>query len=288
MAHAAYTKLGPATLLWAVWSSASIAVVAGCRSEREAENAVVAEPSPQPAASRAHAPPSASTSKPETLQTASSPRADRTLPNAEATGAESRALSIAVLGDSLSDQRGGGGGYLDVIRQGCPEARIDNFAVGGYMVNQIRRRFTERVLAQPRETYSHVVVFGGVNDLYSDLTAGRTVEKITRDLGFIYEAARRSGARVVAITVTPWGGFTRFYNPRRAAAMQRLNAWILEQAREGRVDVAVDAYPLLSCGNPEKLCPALSAPFRDGLHFGREGQQRLGEALVEAAFPACR
>lgn len=314
MTLAAYTKLGPVTLLTAacLWSLTA----AGCRSEREAENAAVSNKA-EAAAPSARPAPDGSVTAPRTLQTAAPLRADRTLMRADAPPAASagptqrdadlgknvapedtegehaappgsRLLSVAVLGDSLSDERVGGGGYLDAVRRACPSAHIDNFAIGGYMVNQIRRRFVEHVLTQPSGTYSHVIVFGGVNDLYSDITAGRSVAKITADLAFIYAESRRLGAHVIAITVTPWGGFTRYYNARRAAATQRLNAWILEQTRDGAVDFAVDAYPLLSCGARQRLCPELAAPFHDGIHFGRKGQQRLGEALVEAAFSDCR
>ena len=44
-------------------------------------------------------------------------------------------------------------------------------------------------------------MFGGVNDLYSDETAGRTVEKISADLTRIYAAGKARGLRVTAIAV---------------------------------------------------------------------------------------
>ena len=46
--------------------------------------------------------------------------------------------------------------------------------------------------------YTHVIVFGGVNDLYSDITAKRTVAKIESDLSTMYASAREHGAKVVA------------------------------------------------------------------------------------------
>jgi len=49
----------------------------------------------------------------------------------------------------------------------------------------------------------------------------------------------------------------------------------------------VDAYALLSCGDPESLCERFFEPFKDGLHFGPEGQQLLGQALFREAFSAC-
>jgi lysophospholipase L1-like esterase len=193
---------------------------------------------------------------------------------------------IAALGDSLTDRRSGGGGYLDVVRNACPKTVIDNYGKGGDMTNQMRRRFERDVLPVARERgYTHLVVYGGVNDLYSDETAGRSNERIEADLTAIYQAARGAGMRVVAITVSPWGGFSRYFTPRRAETTRLLNQWISRQTETGRVDRVVDSYPLLSCGTPEQLCPEYARP--DGLHLTPQGQQILGQALLEGAFSRC-
>ena len=191
-----------------------------------------------------------------------------------------------MLGDSLSDPRVGGGGYVAALGKACRSSPIENFAKGGFMVNQIRRRFEAQLLARLPSDFDELIVFGGVNDLYSDETAGRSFEKISADLAAIYRAAKARGTRVIALTVTPWGGFSRYYNPRRAAATRRLNDWIREQSQSGLVDVVIDAYPLLACG--ERLCPEYEPPFRDGIHFGKVGQQKLGDALIQQAFADCR
>jgi hypothetical protein len=130
-------------------------------------------------------------------------------------------------------------------------------------------------------------VFGGVNDLYSDLTAGRNPDKIGADLLAMYAAAREKGMRVVAITVAPWGGFKKYFNPTRSAATIKLNDWIRGQLEAKTVDYVIDAYPLLSCGNPEELCPEVATPYKDGLHFGPVGHEKLGVALFEQVFSDC-
>lgn len=193
---------------------------------------------------------------------------------------------VAAVGDSLTDARSHGGGYLKYLQQHCPESVFDNYGVGGEMVNQMRRRFTRDVL--DKKKYTDVIVYGGVNDLYSDQTAGRSNEKIESDLSWMYEQARLAGLRVTAITVSPWGGFTRYWNERRGQNTLLLNRWIAVQVAARKVDHVLDSYPLLSCGTPTELCPEYQKPFKDGLHFGPTGHEILGAALFERVFSACR
>jgi lysophospholipase L1-like esterase len=193
---------------------------------------------------------------------------------------------VLIVGDSLADEAVGGGGFVRVLRQRCPTVSFDNRAKGGFMVNQMRKRIETEVLPEGNR-YSHAIVFGGVNDLYSDKTANRTLPRIQSDLTRIYTALRERGVQVIAVTVAPWGGFGKWFTPERAQNTLALNAWILAQAAEGNVTLALDAYPLLSCGVPTHLCPALSAPHKDGLHIGKLGHQKLGEALFELAFRGC-
>jgi lysophospholipase L1-like esterase len=194
---------------------------------------------------------------------------------------------IAAVGDSLTDPHSHGGGYLDYVKQRCPNVEIDNFGRGGTMVNQMRRHFEEEVATSPKK-YTHLIVFGGVNDLYSDLTALRTPAKIEADLSYMYSTAKARGMKVVALTVAPWGGFKRYFNPSRAEATRAVNAWLREQPSKGKVDQVVDAYRLLSCGDADTLCDRFFKPFKDGIHFGPDGHRLLGEALYRAAFSDCQ
>jgi lysophospholipase L1-like esterase len=205
-----------------------------------------------------------------------------------------RVCTVAAIGDSLTDPKSHGGKYLDVLREKAPESRFDSYGKGGEMVNQMRRRFARDILGEPSDpdhpkpAYTDVIVFGGVNDLYSDLTAGRTVAKIEADLTSMYERAKKHGMRVVAIDVSPWGGFTKYWNEHRGSTTRELNTWILAQPGEGKIDAAVDAFSLLSCGDADHLCDTFLAPFKDGLHFNKAGHKKLGEALYENAFADCR
>lgn len=195
---------------------------------------------------------------------------------------------VAALGDSITDARGGGGVYLDVLRERCPKSQFLNFGKGGDMTNQMRRRFETEVVPQIAvQQINALIVYGGVNDLYSDLTAGRKNDKIEEDLTKIYQLARINSLKVVAVTVSPWGGFTKYWNPRRGQNTQLLNSWILGQEVTGLVDEAVDSFALLSCGDPHVLCPDYETRFHDGIHPGKQGHTVLGEKLVEEAFSDC-
>jgi lysophospholipase L1-like esterase len=238
--------------------------------------------SPEPLSSASATPPALAPSAPQPLLLDSA--ATPALGSSDA-GAPHHYV-IAAIGDSLTDPRSHGGGYLEYLRTRCPTIEIDNFGKGATMVNQMRRSFETQVALSPKH-YTHLIVFGGVNDLYSDLTAFRTPAKIEADLGYMYAWGKTNGVQVVALTVAPWGGFTRYFNPARAETTHAVNAWIRQQVGEGKVDYVVDAYALLSCGDPDSLCDRFFKPFRDGIHFGPEGHQILGQALYRAAFADC-
>jgi len=275
--------------LWLFVSALSLGSCS-CSANRADSPGPDAAPTPSPG------PPSASQSAPAPLPAASqSAPAPLPAPSQSAPApAPRRAYVVAAVGDSLTDARSHGGGFLEFVKERCPESRFDNFGKGGDMVNQMRRRFERDVLGAPaqenanRPAYTHVIVFGGVNDLYSDKTALRTVSLIEKDLSTMYAAARQRGSRVVAITVAPWGGFSKYYNGDRAETTRKLNAWILGRKEAGEVDHVIDAHALLLCGPLGKLCPEYAEPFRDGLHFGPKGHEKLGEALYREAFADCR
>lgn len=212
-------------------------------------------------------------------------------PASPATGSRKKQkVTVAAIGDSLTDAKSHGGGYLDYLRKKCPKSRFDNHGKGGQMVNQMRKRFAADVLGEgvpDKPAYTHVIVFGGVNDLYSDQTAGRTPEKIESDLLRMYKAAKAKNMRVVALTVAPWGGFKKYFNTSRKKATAEVNKWIGAQVAAKNVDHVVDAFALLSCGDVDKLCPKFAEPFKDGLHFGPAGHEVLGKALHEKVFSDC-
>ncbi len=253
------------------------------------------DPSLHPAPQGSPQPPSPLLAKPQeaphatplpavTLQPAPLPDAVPSVPPEAPRGQPGSTCRVLAIGDSLTDPKSHGGGYLELVRKSCPQCTIVNLGRGGDMTNQMRRRLLAYLETDPGP-FSHWVVFGGVNDLYSDETAHRTLPKIEAELTHMYEAGRARGARVIAVTVTPWGGFRRYYSAKRGRDTADLNVWIREGVPTGRVDAVVDAFPLLSCGDPERLCDEYAHPHRDGLHFGPKGHERLGGELRSLMGP---
>src|SRR5688572_4696342 len=133
-----------------------------CRSSREIGPVSDASATPSSTAAASTA---AATSAAEPMPT----QAPRTSPAApQPPPPERRRYRVLALGDSLTDQGVGGGGYLRELGRACPLSRFDHFGRGGDMVNQMRRRF-EQARPQTLAGYDTLIVYGGVNDLYSDL-----------------------------------------------------------------------------------------------------------------------
>jgi lysophospholipase L1-like esterase len=193
---------------------------------------------------------------------------------------------VAAFGDSLSDEKVGGGKYLAFLRERCPGSTFVSLGKGGAMVNQIRQRHREHLGAPDVPAYTHVLILGGVNDLYSDETAGRTPAKIENDLAAMYQLSRESHARVIAVTVAPWGGFSRYWTPKRQRETDTLNDWIRARPAASQVDHLIDASAILA-GDPRTiLCEGCGQ--KDGLHWTRAGHEKIADALFQQIFSDCR
>lgn len=200
---------------------------------------------------------------------------------------------VAAMGDSLTDPKSHGGKYLDLLKKRCPKSRFDSYGKGGQMVNQMKKRFARDILgegedkkdadsAKPR--YSHVIVLGGIGDILSNETAGRTAKKIQDDLDAMYTMAKKHDIVVIALTLPPWGG-AKAYNPARHAMSLEVSDWIRDLSAKKAVGAVTDVYPLLSCGQASELCGDYAWP--DKLHWNAKGHEIVGKALAESVFADC-
>ncbi len=203
-------------------------------------------------------------------------------------GTAKRRYVLGAIGDSLTDERSQGGGYLAVLRERCPKSTFLGFGKGGNMTNMMRKRFLRDVygegLAEVRPKYTHVLILGGLGDILSDQTAFRTAKKIGEDIGLMATWARERGAKVIVLKLPPWGGMNA-YNGARGAMTRAVNDWIDAEVAAQRIDATFDTRAVLACGNVELLCDRMS--WADGIHWSKAGQRAVGEALHAALFADC-
>jgi len=208
---------------------------------------------------------------------------------------EKQRYVVAAIGDSLTDTRVGGGRYLAELKKRCPKSRFDAYGVGGQRTDHMRWRLTQnlfgvglpRRLSRNKPHYTHVIIFGGVNDLLAGLLVGPArLRRTERNLSWMYRTAREHGVKVIAMTVPPWGRL-RGVVDRRVQATHRLNTWMFKQEELGKLDAVFDTYPLLSCGDPNVLCRRYRRFVNDDVHWGRRGHKLIGDALYKQVFPDC-
>jgi lysophospholipase L1-like esterase len=203
-----------------------------------------------------------------------------------------RRYVVAAIGDSLTDTRVGGGRYMKMLQERCPESRFDAYGVGGQQTRHMRNRIAGDVFGEKlprwmpeRPKYTHLVVLGGVNDLSVGVLTESRLGPTRDNLTAMYTIAREHGVKVVAVTVPPWG---HVHGPRDLAISDGLNAWILERARAGAVDAVADVAPLLECGTDRQLCLTYRKIPSDFVHWSEQGHRVVANALFEAAFSDCR
>jgi len=119
--------------------------------------------------------------------------------------------------------------------------------------------------------YTDVVVLAGVNDIAS----GRSFQTITHNLTSIYNLIKQSGARVVAVKLTPWYSYK--YRPDWEEMTQKVNQWI---ASSSLPDAVVDTYHLGDFQG--RLLDHLTSG--DGLHLNQSGSQMLASLIMTQGF----
>lgn len=129
---------------------------------------------------------------------------------------------------------------------------------------------------------------GGTNDVVggrcSDPITSVATDRAIANLQVIYNEAKASGMKVIALTIPPAAGLTNYgiYHCHPSETQQNidnLNAFV----RSSPVDAVIDAYQLL--GDPARptfLNPTLSR--RDGLHPNDAGAALLAQTISAQGF----
>lgn len=172
--------------------------------------------------------------------------------------------SVALLGDSLT----AGPYYRREIKDILgPDSTVKAFGYVGKGTAYIREKLDEALAWHPDD----LVVLAGTNDLAS----GRGVETVISNLSEIYEAAHQQGARVVAVTLVPWGGCAAGAD--KIEETEEVNDWIWFNSG---ADAVVDTSSLGD--GTGALHPDLARP--DNLHLNETGQRALAQEVYLQAL----
>lgn len=180
--------------------------------------------------------------------------------------AAKRPRTVLAIGNSLTAH----GGYCAALKSQLPEGS-EVFCIGypGEGVKVIRSSLN---LQQMRGA-SDVVVLAGVNDIAS----GRSLADIKEQLTLLYQDVKASGARLIAVTLTPWASHFNGKQEASRKLTEQINGWIMGSAVPDR---KVFTYQL---GNKTgKLLPKYDSG--DGLHLNDEGQKALGLLIAGQGF----
>jgi lysophospholipase L1-like esterase len=185
---------------------------------------------------------------------------------------------VAALGDSITDARSGGGGYVRALARMCPQSRFDAYGIGGQRLANLRARIEEDLFAPKKPAYTHVVIEGGVNDLLVGTLDGARLAAMEDDVTTMIAVARAHGVQPIVLTVPAWLGAGRD----RLAIDDAFDDFVLERA------TAVDLRPLLGCAEDAgAVCLEYRRVPRDSVHWNARGHERVAEAIKAAAFADC-
>ena len=216
--------------------------------------------------------------------------------------ADSAALAVAILGDSITDGRGsttdGNNRWPDNLARRLqaaePTKRVSilNLGIGG---NRLLRdglgpnglaRLDRDVLAQPGVRW--LIVFEGINDIGTASAArakgdpAATAEDIIGAYEQIIEHAHALGIRVYGATLMPFEGFaySNYFTPEGEADRRKVNEWI---RTSGRFDAVIDFDAVTrDPDRPARLSAAVDGG--DHLHPSAAGYRIMADAIDLALF----
>ena len=152
---------------------------------------------------------------------------------------------------------------------------IVNEGVAGNTTAQLLARLNTDIL--DNDDAEFVVVWGGINDIYQDISVTTT----EANLQAIYTAISDAGAKVISINISPTKSNVD-WTAARQTAIDALNAWISGVATD--IDYKVDAYALLEDpATPDTLLASYDSG--DGLHLSQTGYYEVATKVYTQTMP---
>lgn len=194
---------------------------------------------------------------------------------------ESRQRIILCFGDSLSAETKGAPAYWRYIKP-SGTTLVNGIAkeskgYGGQQVAAILKA-SKAIVAKVHPT--DVVFLAGVNDIASS----RTAAKVIADLQAAWDYYHAQGARVIAVKLTPWFGYTKYFGAGKKTAQpfrevtNAVNAYLDSQrGKTGGPEVVVETASLGDSNGA--LLKEYSA---GGLHMANAGKKALAALVAKA------
>ncbi len=216
---------------------------------------------------------------------------------------DSKAASVVVLGDSITDGHGattnGNDRWTDVLASRLQSSKdmrdvgVSNQGIGGNHLltdglgPNALARFDRDVLAQAGVRW--LIVFEGVNDLgglarEGEVTQAAHAERVERVIAAYEQIILRAhahGLRVIGATITPYVGSDYYHpGPLSEADRQSVNQWV---RAEGHFDAVLDFDAVTrDPRQPDRL--RASYDCGDHLHPSPAGYKAMGESVPLSLF----
>lgn len=203
--------------------------------------------------------------------------------------------AVACLGDSTTDGRGvtvnQDNRWTDVLadrlqaNSGTTDISVLNQGIGGNglfggLGPGANMRFERDILNQLGVKYA--IIFEGINDIGSATDLSVADNMIEQYKNFVQQAHAK-GIKIYGATITPFGGFTGYYDTQNGPLREKIRQKVNKFIREGKsFDGVIDFDAAVRDEEtPLYLSPMYSS---DGLHPNALGYKKLGECIDLTLF----
>jgi lysophospholipase L1-like esterase len=191
---------------------------------------------------------------------------------------ESRQRIVLCFGDSLSAETASSPAYWRYIKP--TGTMLVNGSSKGYGGQQIAAILKASKPIVEKVHPTDVVLLAGVNDIAST----HTVQRVIADLQAAWDYYHAQGARVIAVKLTPWFGYTKYFGADKKTAQpfrdvtNAVNAYIdARRGMKGGPDAVVETAPM-----GDKNGALKKEYSAGGLHMSNAGKKALGALVAKA------
>lgn len=173
---------------------------------------------------------------------------------------------VLFIGDSYT---AGSNSYADQLKKMIPNIQIKKIAKVGEKTDWMLSNSSNEISGNK---YNAVFILGGLNDVY----ALGNIDSTKKNLEAMYEIAKKSGAKVIGITIAPTDYYSS-YTPAKGKLTDDLNAWIKHNKT---VDASIDFNKMLKSGSRQDTGLFVS----DKLHASTKGHEMLASDIKKKVF----